>query len=177
MGRLHKVFICERFKKGVIKECDNCKQEKEHHAKGLCYSCYKKLYFKPKILICKRCKRKLPLHARGLCAGCYNYTFHQDKNKAYQQRKRNKIDIKTYQKTTKKCIICDFDKVVDIHHLDGNKQNNSESNLIGLCPNHHRMINNYKYRFEVFAELAKLGYTLPISEKIEYHNVKNRNTP
>jgi hypothetical protein len=173
---LHKVFICERSKKRVIKECDNCKQEKEHHAKGLCYSCYKKLRFKPKILTCKRCKRKLPIHAKALCASCYNYVFHQDKNKAYQQRKKNKIDIKTYQKTTKTCVICGFDKIVDIHHLDGNKQNNSENNLIGLCPNHHRMINNYKYKFEVFSELAKLGYTLPISEKVAYHNPNNQVT-
>tara|TARA_Y100000310_G_scaffold341930_1_gene442904 strand:+ start:9128 stop:9613 length:486 start_codon:yes stop_codon:yes gene_type:complete len=158
----------------VIKECDNCKQEKDHHAKGLCYSCYKKLYFKPKILTCKRCKRKLAIHAKGLCAGCYNYTFHQDKNKAYQQRKKNKISIKTYQKTTEKCVICGFDKVVDIHHLDANKKNNAESNLIGLCPNHHRMINNYKYKFEVFAELAKLGYRLPISEKVDYHSLSSQ---
>lgn len=152
----------------VIKECDNCKQEKEHHAKGLCYSCYKKLYFKPKILTCKRCKRKLPLHAKNLCAGCYNSVFHLDKNKAYQQRKRNKVDLITYQKVTQTCVVCGFEKIVDLHHIDGNKQNNSSENLIGLCPNHHRMINNHRYKFEIFAELAKLGYTLPLSDKINY---------
>ena len=157
----------------MIKECENCKQKKEHHAKGVCYSCYKKLYFKPKILTCKRCKRKLAVHAKGLCAGCYNYVFQLENNKAYQQRKKNKVSLKQYQKVTKKCVVCDFDKIIDIHHIDGNKNNHADENLIGLCPNHHRMINNYKYRFEIFAILAEKGYSLPLSEKIDYHAPKN----
>ena len=107
----------------MIKECVNCKTEKEHHAKGLCYACYKKLKWTPKIQICKRCKQKRNIHAKGLCASCYNYVFHLDKNKAYNQRIRNNIDLKTYRKLTKECIICGFDKIVDIHHIDSNKSN------------------------------------------------------
>ena len=90
----------------MIKECTNCKSKKEHHAKGLCYTCYKKLKWQPKIQTCKRCKRKMAIHAKGLCAGCYNYIFHLDKNKAYSQRKQNNVDLKTYRKTTKECVIC-----------------------------------------------------------------------
>jgi hypothetical protein len=95
----------------MIKRCLNCKQEKEHHAKGLCYTCYKKLKYRPKIEKCKRCKRKMPIHAKGLCAGCYNYTFHADKNKAYSQRKTSGIDVKTFRKATQKCVVCGFDKI------------------------------------------------------------------
>jgi ribosomal protein L37E len=139
------------------KICKNCKLEKEHHAKGLCYSCYKKIFWKPKIDICKRCKRKKIIHAKGLCASCYNARFHQDKSRAYYQRKANEIDLKTYKKATKKCALCGFDKIVDIHHLDFNKKNNSPGNLIGLCPNHHRMAKSYNHREEVYEGLVKKG--------------------
>ena len=39
----------------------------------------------------------------------------------------------------KQCIICGFDKVVAVHHIDEDRSNNSPSNLIPLCPNHHEM--------------------------------------
>ncbi len=146
----------------VIKVCLNCKSEKEHHAKGLCYTCYKKLNWKPKIKTCKRCKRKLTIHAKGLCAGCYNLIFHLDKSRAYNQRRRNNIDLKTFRKITKQCAICEFDKIVDVHHIDLNKTNNSQKNLIGLCPNHHRMIHNYNFRPEIFIVLKQKGFDLPL---------------
>jgi hypothetical protein len=45
----------------------------------------------------------------------------------------------------KKCIICGEDKVVEVHHLDGDKTNNNPENLIPLCPTHHRYWHS-KYR-------------------------------
>ena len=153
----------------MIKKCSNCNKEKEHHAKNLCYTCYKKLRWQPKIGTCKRCKRKIIIHAKNLCAGCYNYLFHLDKNKAYNQRKSNNVDLKTYRKNTKECIICGFDKIVDLHHIDLNKQNNSPKNLTGLCPNHHRMIHNYNFRPEIFKILKEKGFDLPLEEKLEFH--------
>ena len=153
----------------MIKECVNCKLEKEHHAKGLCYSCYKKLKWKPEIKNCRRCKRKMAIHAKGLCAGCYNYVFHLDKNKAYGQRKRNNIDIKTFRKVTKSCAVCGFDKIVDIHHIDSNKFNKSPKNIVGLCPNHHRMIHNFNFRNQIFEKLKEKGFDLPLDEKQHFH--------
>ena len=38
----------------------------------------------------------------------------------------------------KKCIVCGEDKIVAVHHLDGNRENNSLNNLIPLCPTHHQ---------------------------------------
>lgn len=170
---MHKVFNMRTLFFWMIKECINCKSEKEHHAKGLCYQCYKKLKWQPKIKTCKRCKRKMAIHAKGLCAGCYNYVFHLDKNKAYNQRKQNKVDLKTYRKTTQFCVICGFDKIVDIHHIDSNKSNNSPKNLIGLCPNHHRMIHNFNFRNEIFQTLKEKGFDLPLDEKLEFHAQKD----
>jgi hypothetical protein len=156
----------------MLKICENCKNEKIHHARGLCYPCYKKLHFKPKVKTCKRCKRKMSLHAKGLCPGCYNYVFHLDKNRAYRQRKTNNLDLTTFRKITEKCVLCDFNKIVDVYHLDKNKKNNDQSNLIGLCPNHHRLINNYNFRDEIYLELRKKGYFLPnlkTDEKLDFH--------
>jgi len=38
----------------------------------------------------------------------------------------------------KKCVYCDEKKIVECHHYDGNKKNNSPENLVPLCPTHHR---------------------------------------
>jgi len=105
----------------------------------------------------------MALHAKGLCAGCYNNLFHLDKNKAYSQRKSNNLDLQTYRKTTKECVICGFNKIVDIHYIDSNK------NLIGLCPNHHRMIHNYNFRLEIFTALKEKGFDLPLDDKLTFY--------
>ena len=35
------------------------------------------------------------------------------------------------------CAICKYDKIVNVHHIDGDRSNNKINNLIVLCPNHH----------------------------------------
>ena len=60
------------------------------------------------------------------------------------------------ERTNKKCAICGFDKAVDLHHLDHNRKNNSRGNLIGLCPNHHKMIHDMRYSDEVKSQLEKI---------------------
>lgn len=151
-----------------INRCKNCNRDLEIHAHGLCISCYKKLVWKPKIKTCKRCGREMRMHAKGLCDGCYNFVFHLDKNKAYNYRKWHNIDLETYRKIIKECVICGFDKVVDLHHLDGNKKNSSETNLVGLCPNHHKMLHDFRYRKEVVSLLKEKGYNAPIEPKLDF---------
>lgn len=146
----------------VIKICSNCSQEKEHHAKGLCYACYKKVNWKPKISKCKRCLRQRTFHAKNLCASCYNTVFHTDKARSYNQRKKNKITLTQFRKTTSSCVICGFSHIVDIHYIDKNKENKSPKNLIGLCPNHKRMINNQNFRQEILIELKQKGFDMPL---------------
>lgn len=147
--------------------CEKCKKEKkdiryyEKEGSFICNWCYRKYFWKPKLVVCKRCKRELPMQAKGLCNGCYNSVFHIDKVKAWNAKKYHNISSELYKKITLRCIICGFDKIVDLHHLDFNHKNNSESNLIGLCPNHHRMIHDRRYQKEVFGILKSKGYILP----------------
>ncbi len=45
-----------------------------------------------------------------------------------------------YSELTKRCAVCGFRDLVDLHHVDKNRDNNSIINLVGLCPNHHLLI-------------------------------------
>ena len=152
----------------MIKKCIKCGEEKEHQAKGMCYYCYKKFSWKPKKGICKRCHRSLPIHSKGLCGGCYNFVFHLDKNKAWNNMKNYGLKQDQYKKITQRCVICEFDKVVDLHHLDENHKNNSQENLIGLCPNHHKMVHDFRYRREMRELLKQKGYNLPLDKKLDF---------
>ncbi|MEI6849840.1 MAG: HNH endonuclease signature motif containing protein, partial [archaeon] len=150
--------------------CVNCKKEKEialsGKAKGLCKVCYKKLIWKPKLIECKRCKRMLPNQAFGFCKSCYLSVFHMDRMKEHSIKQHHNIDPKLWKEITKKCVVCGFDKIVDLHHLDHNHDNNSRENLIGLCPNHHRMIHNIKTRKEVLDILKENGY-VPLEKYLD----------
>ncbi len=57
-----------------------------------------------------------------------------------------------FDKYNSKCAICDWNRVspytnnimLEVDHIDGNSENNSEENLILLCPNCHSLTKNYK---------------------------------
>lgn len=42
----------------------------------------------------------------------------------------------------RECLVCGFNLIVEVHHVDHNKQNNEPKNLVPLCPNHHRMVHS-----------------------------------
>jgi hypothetical protein len=146
----------------VIGICKKCNKEKDlaesGKSLGVCHNCYKKFIWKPKLVECKRCKRMLPHHAKGFCRGCYASLFYIEFAKNYSIKKLHNIDISLWKKVTEKCLICGFDKIVDLHHLDHNHNNNSEQNLIGLCPNHHKMIHDRRYRKDIIQLLKSKGY-------------------
>lgn len=48
----------------------------------------------------------------------------------------------------KECVICGEDKIVDVHHFDGNHNNNIPENLIPLCPTHHQYWHS-RYKSEI----------------------------
>lgn len=55
-----------------------------------------------------------------------------------------------------KCIVCGFNKIVEVHHLDHDRNNNVKENLVPLCPNHHMMIHRSKFADEILKEIK--GY-------------------
>lgn len=126
-------------------KCIKCGKVRQNHGKGVCNWCYRRYFWKRKEKICPRCKRKKPVHARGLCSGCYNTTFFLQQTKDRNNTLRHNIPPQLYKKITKSCIVCNFNKFVELHHIDCNRQNNSEDNMVGLCPNHHKMLHTIEY--------------------------------
>ena len=53
------------------------------------------------------------------------------------------------------CAICGFDKIVAVHHIDENHDNNHPHNLIPLCPNHHEMVHS-KWKDEILPTINSL---------------------
>ena len=140
--------------------CANCKKESEHHAKGYCLKCYKKLIWKARKNICIKCSREMPIQAKGMCSTCYGKTFHRISKEKYQVKKLYGIDHHTWKEKTKSCIVCGFDKIVDLHHLDKNHKNRDNSNLVGLCPNHHRMLHKSEHRSKMLLVLKEKGFAV-----------------
>jgi len=139
------------------KVCPHCNKKSIWFSGKICLNCYRQHFWKREKKACPRCKRVLPLKGKGLCGGCYNSTYRLEYQKALNNMKLYGLDYEVYKKITEKCIICEFDKFVVLHHLDQDRKNNSTSNLVGLCPNHHQMLHTMKYRHEVFQLLREKG--------------------
>lgn len=55
------------------------------------------------------------------------------------------------------CVVCKEDKIVEVHHFDGDSKNNSPENLIPLCPTHHQY---WHSRFKHLIETTIVTYRL-----------------
>lgn len=141
-------------------DCLGCNQRKEYHAKGYCYKCYKKHVWKNKEIKCKNCGR-IRLHkAFGLCGSCHTRLYHYDLTKSYNAKKLHNISLEKLRELTKVCASCGFDKIISLHHLNGDRKNNDIKNLVGLCPNCHKMIHTHQYFKEIKEKLGYGGYNV-----------------
>ena len=68
-----------------------------------------------------------------------------DTNPNWKGKSYRKMTFKVYGH---KCFVCDERKILDVHHRDGNHNNNTIENLLPMCPTHHRYLHS-KYRQEV----------------------------
>jgi hypothetical protein len=105
--------------------------------KKICICCNKEFVFEGRI------KTKSYINARFCSRGCANNRQEWWTDNATRYR------TLAFRHWEEKCVVCGFDKVVAVHHIDENKENNSPRNLIPLCPNHHEMIHHNKWRDEV----------------------------
>lgn len=60
----------------------------------------------------------------------------------------------------KECAICGIIKDLESHHIDENKDNNLDSNLITLCSTHHKVITRYNHKTEVINSIVNKGKIL-----------------
>lgn len=115
-----------------------CSQECSHKGnvkliKCKCANCGKTIFKTPHKLKQSKSKNVFCSHS---CSASYNNTF------------REKVSVNTYRRIAfenyeHKCNICGWNKderVLEVHHIDENRQNNELDNLIILCPICHRYL-------------------------------------
>lgn len=73
---------------------------------------------------------------------CSNKYFRKVRNKPKNYKNYRTICFHNHKK---KCIVCGEDKIVAVHHYDGNNDNNEKENLIPLCPTHHCYVHSKYY--------------------------------
>jgi len=93
-------------------------------------------------------------HCSRTCANTKGGKAHSEKEGFTGKRSYREIAFRIYE--CKSCLICGFDKVVEVHHIDHNHDNNVKGNIVILCPNHHMMIHRSKYSNETKAEIQRI---------------------
>ena len=111
---------------------------------------------------CLNCNQKISSKNKFCSNKCqkeYEYKNYIERWKSNQEtglrgEYQISMHIKTYlfKKYNNKCARCGWGKVnpytknipLEVEHIDGNYQNNSEENLILLCPNCHSLTETYK---------------------------------
>lgn len=109
----------------------------KYHIKKICPVCGKEFYTKTSK---KESKQKCCSYS------CSNTYFRSGENNGMYKGcdlsgKSSYITI-CFRHHPHKCCICGEEKIVAVHHYDGNHNNNEPNNLIPLCPTHHCYIHS-----------------------------------
>ncbi len=110
--------------------------------KVVCFNCEKE------VIVTER-EKQFPLKERYFCdRRCAN--SQGGKVNANNIEKSGEMGYRSVAQRNhpKECIVCGFDKVLEVHHVDENHSNNDFNNLVWLCPNHHQMFHS-KYKSEI----------------------------
>ena len=82
-------------------------------------------------------------HSKGTCSrSCANTHFRSGADNGNWKASGYAIICK--QHYTMKCLVCGETEVIDVHHIDCNRENNLPDNLIPLCPTHHAYMHRGK---------------------------------
>lgn len=107
---------------------------------------------------CLNCKT-LTSNNKFCSSSCYSEFYKKQKKKKDfklipEGKQRNTKVLKKYliEKFGEKCMICGWSErniftqkiPIEMHHKDGNGENNNEENLQLLCPNHHSLTSTYR---------------------------------
>ena len=154
----------------VMVKCDNCGDvfekplkfynlSKKLNAKQFCTrDCY--LQYHRVNVVCDNCGKSFT-RQRNLNNNGHNFCGHSCANSFNNALKigtnsRNYVNGKSsYRKLAfsmfeHKCAICGYDdkRILEVHHIDGNRTHNNISNLIILCPNCHKYLTKNIYTID-----------------------------
>lgn len=131
--------------------CPKCKEEDKHQNSLLveCDYCHKSYYEKPShyekssFHFCSRaCKDTAQSLQGGEKFKNMRPLHYRINNSIANYRK------KAFSKYSHCCAVCGWNEdedILEVHHIDENRQNNDIDNLIILCPVCHRKLSSHKY--------------------------------
>jgi len=112
-----------------------------------------KCYLNPKNLReCAVCGKPVKGKAKTCSYSCSNTFFRSGEDNPNWKDSTYRSTCFAHHK--KECIICGENKIVHVHHYDGNKNNNTPENLIPLCPTHHQYLHS-RYKKLIFEQVKK----------------------
>lgn len=75
--------------------------------------------------------------SKGTCSrSCANTYFRSGENNGNWKQSSYQSTCFLYH--DRACVVCRESNIVEVHHLDSDRNNNDPSNLIPLCPTHHQ---------------------------------------
>jgi hypothetical protein len=86
--------------------------------------------------------------ARFCSRKCANSTGGKAKAKKHHSDSTANYRTVAFRYRDKKCYACGHDRILEVHHIDGDHDNNDPTNLIPLCPTHHKMMHS-RWNYEV----------------------------
>lgn len=135
----------DKFRKLVeLNKCDI-----SHFDKGLS----KRVKYEKTLKKCPVCNKEFVVKAgakkeKKTCSySCSNTFFRSGKDNPNWKDETYRTTCFLYHK--KECVVCGENKIIDVHHFDEDKKNNTAENLIPLCPTHH-MYWHSRYKDEIF---------------------------
>lgn len=94
-------------------------------------------YLNPSNIVpCQVCGKPLQKKVLKTCKKCTNTYYRSGTNNPNWKQDRYVTTCFLHHK--KECVVCGESNVIDVHHLDEDRNNNEPRNLIPLCPTHHR---------------------------------------
>jgi hypothetical protein len=120
-------------------ECEHCNKE---FASTVIKRHVKSCYLNPvNLKHCEACGTVIMNKGAITCSvGCYNSVYRSGKNNPnYKGTSYKALCIEEHGRS---CIVCGFDYITSVHHVNENHYDNSLNNLVPLCPNHHHMLHS-----------------------------------
>lgn len=96
---------------------------------------------------------------------CANKQFRSGENNGNWKQDRYQSTCFLYHK--KECVVCGEINIVEVHHFDENHQNNDPTNLVPLCPTHHKY---WHSRYKDLVEQKIIDYVTNFVYKYQKNN-------
>lgn len=144
--------------------CLNCRKEFtnaniERHVK--------KCNRPPEMIICIACGIEFEKREGVTCTyACSNRYFKRPRKVTDEELvEKNRYRKLCFRYHDKKCIICDEDKIVSVHHFNGDSSDHRPENLVPLCPTHHMYMHS-KFKVLILHKVKVYVEKFILSRKI-----------